>query len=158
MKLRTLAALLGVAPLFWACGATAIRPADIDAIDSVRTAYVDAIKSGDAAAVLALYTDDIVEMPPNMPVRDGKSDVEAAAGTDPRPTSFSLTPVETNGVGNLAYDRGTYAASMMVEGMDEPMTDMGKYLVLLRKQPDGSWLISEVIWNSDLPVPAGPQM
>jgi uncharacterized protein (TIGR02246 family) len=158
MKLRALAALLGVAPLFWACGATPITPADMDAIDSIRTAYQDAVKAGDAEAMLALYTDDVVEMPPNMPIRDGKSDVEAAAGSEPQPTTFSLTPVETDGVGSLAYDRGTYAASMMMEGMEEPTSDTGKYLVLLRKQSDGSWLISEVIWNSDLPLPTGPQM
>lgn len=157
MRPRTLAALVGVAPLLWACGATPIAPADVDAIDSVRTAYQNAILAGDQAAVLALYADGVVEMPPNMPIRNGKSAIEAAA-EEPQPTTFSLTPVETDGVGDLAYDRGTYAASVMMEGMEQPVNDTGKYLALLRKQDDGSWLMTTVIWNSDLPVPAEPPM
>jgi ketosteroid isomerase-like protein len=158
MRFRTLAALASIAPLFWACGATPIGPADIDAIDSIRTAYQNAIQAGDGAAVLALYADGAVEMPPNMPIRNGKSAIEEAAAAEPQPTTFSLTPVETDGVGDLAYDRGTYSASVMIEGMEQPVNDTGKYFVLLRKQGDGSWLITTSIWNSDLPVPAEPPM
>jgi ketosteroid isomerase-like protein len=44
----------------------------------------------------------------------------------------------------------------MLEGMEQPITDSGKYLVLLSKQADGSWLISAVIWNSDMPLPEPP--
>ncbi len=158
MRLRLLATPLLVAPLLWACGATPITPADIDAIDSVRTAFQEAVANGDVAGVLALYADGAVEMPPNMPIRNGKSAIEAAAGQDPPMSSFSLTPVETDGVGDMAYDRGTYAASVMIEGMEAPIMDTGKYVVLLRKQGDGSWLMTAVIWNSDLPVPAEPPM
>lgn len=158
MRHRRLTALLSIAPLLWACGATPIGPADMDAIDSVRSAFQEAVRTGDAAAVLAVYADGAVEMPPNMPIRSGKSAIEAGAAEEPQLTTFSLTPVETDGVGDLAYDRGTYAASVMMEGMEEPVTDTGKYVVLLRKQDDGSWLMTAVIWNSDLPVPAEPPM
>jgi ketosteroid isomerase-like protein len=156
MRLRSLATLFLVAPLLAACGATPITPADIDTITELRTAFQEAIASGDVAGMLAVYTDNAVEMPPNMPIRNGKSAIEAAAGQGAQPTSFSLTAVETDGVGDLAYDRGTYAASVMLEGMEQPITDSGKYLVLLRKQADGSWLISAVIWNSDMPLPEPP--
>ena len=47
----------------------------------------------------------------------------------------------------------SYSATVTREGMAEPMTDTGKYLVLLRKQADGSWLMTTVIWNSDAPPP-----
>jgi len=105
--------------------------------------------------MLALYTEDVVEMPPNMPLRNGKAaaEAEAAAATNPQPSTFSLTPAETEGVGDLAYDRGSYSFTMSMEGMPEPMTDTGKYIVLLRKQADGSWLMSVTMWNSDLPIP-----
>ena len=112
-----------------------------------------------AAAMLAVYADDVVEMPPNMPLRSGKAAAEAAASADtsPQPSTFSLTSAETEGVGDLAYDRGSYSFSMSMEGMPEPMTDTGKYIVLLRRQADGSWLMTATIWNSDLPV-AGQEM
>jgi ketosteroid isomerase-like protein len=155
MRLRSLAALLAVTPLLAACaaGAGPITQADRDAIDAVRTAFRDAVQAGDVAGMLATYTDDVVEMPPNMPMRSGKAAAEAAASSEPQASEFTLIPLETEGVGDLAYDRGTFSFMMSVEGMPEPMTETGKYVVLLRKQPDGSWLMSALIWNSDTPLP-----
>ncbi len=72
------------------------------------------------------------------------------------PSAFSLTPAETDGVGDLAYDRGSYSVTVSIEGMPEPLTDAGKYVVLLRKQTDKSWLIMASIWNSDMPLPELP--
>jgi hypothetical protein len=37
--------------------------------------------------------------------------------------------------------------------MSEPMTDSGKYMAIARRQEDGAWLWTAVIWNSDLPLP-----
>ncbi len=37
--------------------------------------------------------------------------------------------------------------------MPEPITDVGKFLAILRKQPDGSWLVSHAIYNADAPPP-----
>ena len=157
MKLRSLMAVVTVAPLLVACaaGPGPITQADRDAIAALRTAYQQSILAGDAAAMLAVYADDVVEMPPNMRLRSGKAAAEAAASADtsPQPSTFSLTSAETEGVGDLAYDRGSYSFSMSMEGMPEPMTDTGKYIVLLRKQADGSWLMTATIWNSDLPIP-----
>ncbi len=36
--------------------------------------------------------------------------------------------------------------------MPEPVTDTGKYLVTLEKQADGSWLLTNLIFNSDLAI------
>lgn len=155
MRFRSLAALVAVAPLLGACaaGPGPITQADRDAIDAVRSAFREAVLAGDVAGLLALYTDDAVEMPPNMPMNSGKAAIETANTSNPMPSAFSMTPMETEGVGDLAYDRGTYSFAMSVEGAPEPMTETGKYLVLLRKQADGSWLMSTVIWNSDMPLP-----
>ncbi len=157
MKLRSLMAVVTVAPLLVGCaaGPGPITQADRDAIAALRTAYQQSILAGDAAAMLEVYADDVVEMPPNMPLRSGKAAAEAAASADtnPPPSSFSLTSAETEGVGDLAYDRGSYSFTMSMEGMPEPMADTGKYIVLLRKQADGSWLMTTTIWNSDLPIP-----
>jgi ketosteroid isomerase-like protein len=40
----------------------------------------------------------------------------------------------------------------MPEGAPEPFQESGKYVVILQKQPDGSWLVVVDIWNSDLPL------
>jgi ketosteroid isomerase-like protein len=38
--------------------------------------------------------------------------------------------------------------------MEGSVSDTGKYVEIWRKEPDGSWLIDQVIWNSDLPLAA----
>ena len=43
---------------------------------------------------------------------------------------------------------GTYSWTVRV-GESEPAKDHGKWLTIWRKQPDGTWLLSQDIWNSD---------
>ena len=96
-------------------------------------------------------------MPPNMPSSVGRDAIRAnwAAGFEAgvEASAFTLTSAATDGVGGLAYDRGTYAWTGTAPGMTEPMTDSGKYVSIARRQDDGSWLYVAVIWNSDLPIP-----
>jgi ketosteroid isomerase-like protein len=35
----------------------------------------------------------------------------------------------------------------------QAMIDKGKYLVVMKRQVDGSWKVAVDIWNSDLPQP-----
>ena len=52
------------------------KEVDLKAIDSVRDAHVAALNAGDARAWAALFTDDGVQMPPNMPENIGRSAIE----------------------------------------------------------------------------------
>jgi ketosteroid isomerase-like protein len=61
--------------------------------------------------------------------------------------------LDIDGRGDLAYARGSYSAILEVPGLPEPVTDEGKFLVIIRKQEDGEWLASISIYNSDAPVP-----
>ena len=38
-------------------------------------------------------------------------------------------------------------------GSEELIEDAGKILAILRKQADGSWIVTRWITNSDLPLP-----
>jgi ketosteroid isomerase-like protein len=111
----------------------------------------------DADAVAAVYADDAIEMPPNEPAVAGKSAVadkyasffEQGVGAD----AFTVTSVEIDGMEDVAFDRGTWSWTGTPPGMSEPMTDSGKYMAIARRQEDGAWLWTAVIWNSDLPLP-----
>ncbi len=41
---------------------------------------------------------------------------------------------------------------LTIEGSPEPVSDRGKYVVILRRQPDGSWPAVIDMLNSDLPL------
>ncbi|MFQ6046130.1 MAG: YybH family protein [Gemmatimonadales bacterium] len=151
MQARNHVALGAAALLLSACGAGQLGQFDKEAIGDVRQAFVQAVRSGDGSRIAALFTVDGVEMPPNEPIRVGRDAI--AAAQLPTVMAFTLTGEETDGMGDLAYDRGTFQITLTMEGMTEPISDNGKYLVLLRKQSDGSWLITHSIWNSDNPPP-----
>lgn len=160
MKARRIPlALLAVAMASAACQPPAqeagpLSEEDVAAIRAVAVSYTEAMVANDYAAVAAHYTEDAVLMSPNAPLVEGRGAIQAALeASRGTVTEYSSTPVEIDGRGDLAYGRGTFTVASAVEGIPEPVRDTAKYLVILRKQADGSWLLTQVCWNSDLPLP-----
>ena len=84
---------------------------------------------------------------------EGRAAIAAWMQGLPPVKDFKLTPVEIEGRGDLAYVKGTFTMSMVPPGAPGPITDVGKYIEIRRRQADGSWLIALDIFNSDLPPP-----
>jgi uncharacterized protein (TIGR02246 family) len=133
---------------------------DLAAINELgERRMVEALLAEDFAAFAALFTEDAVRMPPNEPLHEGREAIEAWATRNWGPlttTEFTQRALEIDGRGDLAYLRGAYTATVEVPGVPEPITEDGKMLAILRKQPDGSWLVSRAIYNADTPPPAMP--
>ena len=131
----------------------ALSDEDLAAIGEASQTVVQAYRASDWAAVVAVLTEDAVWMPPNQPAREGRADIQEwfspQTGTD-----FELTALETGGRGGFAYTRGSFSITFTAEGMEGSVSDTGKYVEIWRKEPDGSWLADQVIWNSDLPLAA----
>lgn len=66
-------------------------------------------------------------------------------------TDFAGTIQEIDGRGDVAYLRTTWSHTVTMEGVPEPASEAGKQLIILKRQPDGSWLATHWIWNSDGP-------
>jgi ketosteroid isomerase-like protein len=121
---------------------------DVAAIRSTIDSFVRANLASDWAAAAALFTEDAVRMPSNRPMIVGRTAIlarmEAEALTF---TQWRNTPLEVDGRGDLAYVRGTYSLTVAGEGMPQVV---GKYVWILRQQPDGSWRAVTDIWNWDV--------
>lgn len=133
--------------------------ADDAAIAKVRTAYQTAAGTQDGAALAKLYASDGVEMPPNGPAAKGRAAIEAfhkAFGQQFMMHGITITPTETKVHGDVAYDVGTYKQNLMSQKTGAMTEDHGKYVVLLKKEPSGAWVITHSIYNSDVPLPAPP--
>jgi len=129
-----LTALLFMAPLA-ACQAPApevgpLSEEDVAAIKASADVFTEAALAGDWAAFASLYTEDVILMPPNGPVVEGRMAVQAWMEPFPSFTQYQITIVQIDGRGDLAFLRGTYSQTFKVE-----------------KQPDGTWLIAVEIWN-----------
>ncbi len=127
---------------------------DVAAIRAVSQVFIQANLDGDWAAAAALHTEAGVRMPPNTTAYRGRAAIEARLAEVGTVTAFTATSVETDGRDALAYDWVSYSITFLREGMTEPITNIGKGLVVMQKQADGSWQAHRVIWNSDLPLPA----
>ena len=130
---------------------------DLAAIrDGAEREIVEATMAEDWSRFAAGFTEDAIRMPPNAPLHEGREAIRQWAEATWGPlttTDFSMTVGDVDGYGDLAYAWGAYSATVEVPGMPEPLQDIGKYLVVLRKQQDGQWLVSVAMFNSDVPMP-----
>ena len=128
--------------------------ADIKAINALGNQYAAAVNSGDAAAVAATYADDGIEMPPNEAALEGKQAIQASyeAMFKENAVKCTLTLLETQVAGDWAYGRGNYTLTVTPKS-GKAIEESGKYLSIVKRQPDGSWKTYRDIYNSNEPPP-----
>lgn len=156
-----LAHRLAVAALLLAMGCTpsgpaALNEADKTALRAIDQRFAEAVLAKNWAGAAAVYTTEASLMQPNGPTVTGRAMIQAWLEAFPPISTFTIEPQEIDGLGDLAYGRGTYTMSYTLPGAAAPTEDRGKYLLIERKQADGSWLITNEIFNSDLPLPPSP--
>jgi ketosteroid isomerase-like protein len=136
---------------------------DIAALNDLRAAYVEAVLANDCGAMTAVFAQNVVSLPPNVPMVEGRAAYRAACEAEESeapPQDFTTTSRDIDGYVDLAFDRGTfsqtYASEAMAEGVTingEGVTINGKYVVIARKQADDSWRWIVGIYNFDAPLP-----
>jgi uncharacterized protein (TIGR02246 family) len=131
-------------------------PADTPSINDLRSGYQAAFNAGDAAALAALFTDNAVSLPDHRAPIEGRAAIQQDFQNQFAQVSgnIQIMPVDTEINGETAYERGTYSMTVTPKAAGSaPMTEDGKYIVILKKQPNGSWLIQNDINNTSVPPP-----
>lgn len=110
-----------------------------------------AIAAGDPARVAALYTDQARLLPPGAKEIRGRQEIEnywkaAIEGLGIR--ASKLTTVELEELGDVASEVGSFSLRLQSGGEPES-TVTGKYVVIHRRQSDGSWLWGVDCFNFD---------
>ena len=128
---------------------------DVAAIKKLIDDYLAAANAGDVSAVAAFYTDDAIRMPPNAPAKIGKEAIQSDVQTqlDQFTIKLGLEVVEVEVAGDWAFGRGSHTITLTPKAGGEPTEDSGKWIEILKRQPDGAWKIYRLIWNSDQPLP-----
>ena len=133
--------------------------ADTTAINALRDKVTATFNSNDAAALAANYADDAIMMNPNQAAVEGKQAIQASyeamfkENAGKITVTLVLTPLETQLAGDWAYDRGS-ATSTITPKSGKPVEQSGKYLVIVKRQADGSWKVYREISNNNAPPPA----
>lgn len=126
-----------------------LSAADHASIRTLTDRFVQLMLAGNFDALVTLYTENGILMPPHYPAVQGRVALRAFLGGFPRISSFNATIQEIEGRADLAYVRGSFSMTVHPDGAPGPVEDQGKFLEIRRRQPDGSWLLAVDIFNSD---------
>jgi uncharacterized protein (TIGR02246 family) len=126
---------------------------DDGTIGRLRTTFIAALRSGDAAAASALYADDARLIAPSAELIRGRAAIEAfwRAGLDTGVSEVELESLELGIKDGLAYEIGRYALTLEPADGGQ-VVDRGKYLLVHERQEDGVWRWAVEMFNPD----AGP--
>ncbi len=107
----------------------------------------------DADRIAAHFTDDGNVMVPNSPTMTGR-DTIAKTMKDPLADpnwSLAMQPVqvEVSSGGDLGYARGTYVLTATDPASKKVGTEKGRFVIIFRKQSDGSWKAVQQISNTE---------
>ena len=149
---------------------------DGEAIRQIAQDYAAAFNAHDVEGIVAGFSGTAVFMPPNSSTVRGRESIGGYYETlfSEGESEIELETTEVGGEGTLGFTSGTYLTVTQIpvaaedtdegeeeedEGGTEPemmeVRDRGKYIVVVRKLA-GMWLIDQLIWSSDLPLPAPP--
>ena len=132
---------------------------DVTAVNGVRDAWAAAWKSGNAANLAALYDENALHAANHEASLQGTIALASSYGAQfgqVTPTNLVLNSDRTEVSGDLAYDFGTFQYSVTPKNGGAPVSDSGRYLVVLKKQADGTWKIVADMDNSASPLQTQP--
>jgi len=126
-----------------------------DEVESLNSEFSKAVSNQDLDAVMELYTPDAMLLPPDHPMVQGNDGIRAFFQTmlDMGVRGVDLESVAVEGAGDLATDIGRYRLTISPPGADS-FIDEGKYIVVLKRQPDGTLRIAYDTFNRDQAPPS----
>jgi ketosteroid isomerase-like protein len=104
--------------------------------------------------LMDLMTEDIVFLPPDEPIIEGKSAIRAWFDQFPPIKAYTHQLADVDGREDFAWARGIFTVTVEPEpGKLQSMK--GKVVITSRRQSDGSWLVASDMWSLDEPVTEG---
>ena len=111
-----------------------------------------AFNASDAVALVSLYSDTAVLMPPNEPMVRGRTEIQAwFERALVRPRSVRIVPIETIAEADRAFQVGTFTTAVSSSRKEDAPVP-AKYVLVL-KNYGGEWKIEYDIWSLDQPSP-----
>ncbi len=146
-----IAALAGCAPK----AAPVDTSADVAAIKAMQDRELAAVKSGNADTALAVYTSDVMMMPPGEPAIQGAAALRKwfVAFTKDFSATGKYTTNDVQVAGDIGVVHYVGELTMTPKAGGTPMTEAIKGIHIYKRQPDGTWKIAQDVWNSDAPPP-----
>jgi uncharacterized protein (TIGR02246 family) len=137
------------------CSPSADPAADEAAIRAASTEWSAAARAENVDAFVSFYADDAVLLLEGAPDASGKTAIRAGIGGMMQDPNFALGFTTTNvvvaGSGDLAYETGRYVITLS-DANGAPANQSGGFVVVWRKQADGTWKVAVDSPVSDPPA------
>ena len=120
----------------------------------MRTAA--AFNRGDMNGFVQPYAADVWVFPPNAQPFQGPAAAHEyfTRGYTEGTRNLQLVTTGLDRQGSMAYETGTYTADFPTPGQAGAMSrDVGKYVHVWKRDPEGAWRIHFAAWSSNLPPP-----
>jgi len=115
---------------------------DEQAIRKLDKDWSAAAQTKDVDKTVSFYSDDASALPFNAPIATGKDQIRQVCAHLTSLPGFALTfgptKIEVAKSGDLAYDLGTFELKTN-DAQGNVNTEVGKYVVVWKKQPDKQW-------------------
>jgi len=160
--------LVSLVVLVAACAPAAEQPApleepdttaaDLAAINELREAHDSAFTAGDVDGFIDLFSDDAQALRNGNSVLVGKEAIRSWSGWairsweeevfDQFDSEMTYFSDEIELMGEVAFNLGTYRLTQTPKAGGDSIAFYGNYILVLRKQADGSWKITRYMWNN----------
>jgi ketosteroid isomerase-like protein len=124
-------------------------------IEQLHKDDITATIARDADALTALWEDNAVLLQPGTPAIVGKAAfhdfMKQALAKSPSVKVVRYLPDirDIQVAGNVAYEWGYFEAAQKSSEQEAPHSARAKLLRVMRRQPDGSWKFTRVMWLPD---------
>jgi len=122
-------------------------------IDSANEIIDEASLKQDFETISTYYTDDVIILPNNEPIIQGKKafidNEKIAAKKGIKILDIKSTLIDIFSSGDLIHEIGAYEITLEIPGVPYHIIDKGKYLVIWQLQDDGNLKIKLETWNND---------
>jgi uncharacterized protein (TIGR02246 family) len=124
---------------------------EISEIKELSAARAKAFNEGNAGIIAAAFTETGILMPPDMNPMQGREAVRKYYQNifDQYKTILESGYDEVNVSLNLAYGIGHAKVKLIPHSGGDTIVSTAKYVNILQRQDDGSWLTTHDIWNGN---------
>ena len=126
-----------------------LSSSDLQTIEDVHRLWTQAELAGDSLAVLRMCTDDVVWIPPDSPVLEGREAIKRwLKRTEVEIKNLEISDVRIYGSGTVAYKTGNYNTTYRIGDSTEVMGMRGTHLWILHRTGNSEWRVAIVTWSS----------
>jgi ketosteroid isomerase-like protein len=142
-----------LAPVFSSTATAAPESSTLETLAKLREAWVQDLRTKQLEPILKFYAPDAAFLQPNGERITGSAALrtlfQTIMGTFNSDLTLHSQNLETSG--DLAFDSGDFQESLTIIATGAKIFSKGSYIIIYKRQPNGSWQIVQQVWTGTPP-------